>query len=188
MRRIIVIFAVVVVVVVGAVLFLRKPKTTNPRSKKTITETESASTAQQPKSRGRSAGKTAGRLKAKTKEERAAERKRIRQEEKRRRKELRRRERERKRMLKYARSRRGKRKTGRKGTYYVVKAIVSLGNESYALIDSRRVRVGDVVMGRKIVAIHSDRIEVEAFGRRTTVRVGESLLPIGYFTRKGGRL
>jgi hypothetical protein len=104
--------------------------------------------------------------------------KRARDEERRRKKELRLRERERRRALRSARSRRGKRRSGRRGqSLYVVKAIVSMGDESYALVDSRRVQVGDVLMGRRVVAIQPDRVEIEAFGKRTTVKVGESLLP-----------
>lgn len=129
-------------------------------------------------------GRTSGSLKPMTKEERKAELKKLRAEEKRRKKELKRQEREKKRLLKFARSRRGKRRTSRKGVYYTVKAIVSLGNERYALVDSRRVVEGDVVMGRRIVSIEPDRIEVEAFGRRSTVRVGESLLPYGYGAKR----
>jgi hypothetical protein len=86
-------------------------------------------------------------------------------------------------MLREARKRRGKRK-GRKGQFYVVKAIVSLGSESYALVDGRRVQVGDVVMGRRIAAILQDRIVIEAFGKQSSVRVGESLLPATYSPRK----
>ncbi len=182
MRRIILVLIVAAVVVVGGVLLFRKSSPAARPSRKaarsdSISPSGQRSTAAQ--------GRTAGRLKAKTKEERAAERKRLRAEERKRKRELKRQERERRRMLKYARSRRGRRKVAsRKGTYYVVKAIVALGDDSYALIDNRRVRVGDVVMGRKIVAIGTDRIEVEAFGRRTTIRVGESLLPPSYFTQR----
>ncbi|MEO0051195.1 MAG: hypothetical protein ABIK11_01445 [candidate division WOR-3 bacterium] len=182
MRRIILVLIVAAVVVVGGVLLFRKPKPA-ARSSRSTTQSDSISGAGRRSTAAQ--GRTAGRIRAKTKEERAAERKRLRAEERKRKKELKRQERERRRMLKYARSRRGGRKTAsRKGTYYVVKAIVSLGEDSYALIDNRRVRVGDVVMGRKIVAIGTDRIEVEAFGRRTTVRVGESLLPPSYFTQR----
>jgi hypothetical protein len=63
-----------------------------------------------------------------------------------------------------------------------VKAIVSLGDESYALVDSRRVQVGDVIMGRRIVAVLPDRVEIEAFGKRSSVKVGESLLPPSFGT------
>ena len=59
----------------------------------------------------------------------------------------------------------------------MLKAIIAAGNENYALVDARKVQVGDFVMGQKIVQISPDRIEIEAFGKRSTVRVGESLLP-----------
>lgn len=179
MRRIILIVIVAAAVVIGGVMLFRKPKPA--ASSRRTAQADSVSGQQATASRGR----TVGRVRAKTREERAAERKRLRAEERKRKRELKRQERERRRMLKYARSRRGTRRSAsRKGTYYVVKAIVSLGDDSYALIDNRRVRVGDVVMGRKIVAIGTDRIEVEAFGRRTTVRVGESLLPTSYFMQR----
>jgi hypothetical protein len=133
----------------------------------------------------RTGGKTAGSLKPMSREERKAQVKKLRTEERRRKKELKRQEREKRKLLKDARSRRGKRRTSRsKGVSYTVKAIVSLGNERYALVDSRRVQVGDVVMGRRIVAIEQDRVEVEAFGRRSAVRVGESLLPAGYSSKQ----
>ncbi len=191
MRRVGILILLAVVVVVGAVLLLRKPKAGSARAKSKTKEADTSATVSgtpaRPASAGR--GKTVGRIKAKTKEERLAEKKKRREEERKRRKEMKRRERERRRMLKYARSKRGSRKSGaRKGTYFVVKAIVSLGNESYALIDSRRVRVGDVIMGRRVVDIKPDRIEIEAFGRVTTVRVGESILPPGYFIERKGRL
>lgn len=88
-------------------------------------------------------------------------------------------------MLRMARSRTSRKaKARRKGQFYVVKAIVSLGSESYALIDSRRVKEGDVIMGRRIVAILPDRLEIEAFGKRSSVKVGESLLPPTYSTKR----
>jgi hypothetical protein len=122
----------------------------------------------------------AGKLKASTSEERRAKAKQIRAEERRRKKELRRQEREKRRMLTRARTRRGRR-TGRRGaTLYVLRAVVATGAESYAMVDGRRVQVGDYVLGRKIVAISPDRVEIEAFGKRSTVRVGESLLPPSY--------
>jgi hypothetical protein len=166
----------------GAAKKGKSARKTEQDSAGTTTTTGGKRTAQAGSKRGRSKGKTAGTLKSMTKEERRAEVKRRRAEEKQRRRELKRQERERRRMLRGSRrSRKGTR--SRKGQFYVVKAIVSLGSESYALIDGRRAQVGDVVMGRKVVAIEPDRIEVESFGRRTTVRVGESLLPSGY----GGR-
>ncbi len=190
MRRVGILILLAAVVVVGGILLLRKPKgSAAKRAKSKTAQTDSTVGEQTATTAARGAkGKTVGRLKAKTKEERLAEKKRLREEEKKKRRELKRRERERRRMLKYARSKRGTRKASRKGTYYVVKAVVSLGNESYALIDSRRVKVGDVVMGRRIVDIQPDRIEIEAFGRRTVVRVGESILPTSYFTERKKRI
>ncbi len=190
MRRIVLVLILVAVLGFAGYMLLR-PKGTAKKSKSTR-KTEQDSTAGKKSAgarmtsssgrRGRSRGRTSGSLKTMTKEERRAETKRRRAEEKQRRRELKRQERERRRMLRG--SRRGRKGTrSRKGQFYVVKAIVSLGSESYALIDGRRVQVGDVVMGRKVVAIEPDRIEVESFGRRSTVRVGESLLPSGY----GGR-
>ncbi len=191
MRRVGILILVAVVVVVAAVFLLRKPKNTRSRAKSKSSQTDSTvsdgNRVARPATKGRT-GKTAGRIKAKTKEERLAEKKRLREEERKRRKELKRRERERRRMLKYARSKRTRKSKSRKGTYYVLKAVVSLGDESYALIDNRRVRVGDMVMGRRIVDIKPDRIEIEAFGRITTVRVGESILPMSYFTGRKTRL
>lgn len=188
MRRVLIILVGAAVVVLAAVMLFRKPKVSSARRART-TQTDSATTTGQALRASARRGKTTGAIQAKTKEERIAERKRLREAEQKRRRELRRQEREKRRMLKYARSRRGIRKSSsRKGSYYMVKAIVSLGEESYALIDSRRVKIGDVVMGRKIVAIHPDRIEVEAFGRRTVVRVGESLLPPTYSTRERKRI
>ncbi|MEO0070280.1 MAG: hypothetical protein ABIK18_05765 [candidate division WOR-3 bacterium] len=187
MRRIFLLLILIAVVVVAGMFLIKRPKSTSTRRPRASTQTDSLAqktTAARPAARG----KTVGKLKAQTKEERAKERKRQREEEKRRRKELRRQERERRRMLKYSsRLRKGK-KRGSKGAYYVLKAIVSLGDESYALIDNRRVKVGDVVMGRKIVAIYTNHIEIEAFGRRSVVRVCESLLPTSYFMQRKQRV
>lgn len=189
MRRVGILIVLAAVVVVGGILLLRKPKSSRGKSKAKTVQSDSTVGMQSGVSvKRRAKGKTVGRLKAKTKAERLAERKRLRAEEKRKRRELKRRERERRRMLRYARRKHGSRKTSRKGTYYVVKAVVSLGSESYALIDSRRVSVGDVVMGRRIVDIKPDRIEIEAFGRRTVVRVGESILPTSYFSERKRRI
>jgi hypothetical protein len=59
-----------------------------------------------------------------------------------------------------------------------------LGSDSYALVDGRRVAAGDVVMGRRIVAIEADRVIIEAFGKRSAVRVGESVVPLTFTTKK----
>ncbi|MEO0077587.1 MAG: hypothetical protein ABIK86_01115 [candidate division WOR-3 bacterium] len=182
MRRIV--LAVVLVAVVGLAAFmLMRPKKTPTRSaRRSSAQSDSAGERSSARSTATAGtrGKTAGRVKATTKQERTAEEKRLRKERRKQLREQRKRERERRRQLRLASRRQGKsgrRTSGRKGQYYVVRAIVSLGGDSYALVDSRRVRVGDVVIGRRIVAIQPDRLEVEAFGKRMSVRVGESLLP-----------
>jgi hypothetical protein len=190
-RRGVLILILVGVVVFAGFMLLRPKNSARPSRAKAGTSSDSAGTGTQKTAAVTSRkpakpGKTTGRLKARTKEERKVEMKRIREEERKRKRELKRQERERRRMLKQAGSRRG-RKRGRRGEYYVVKAIVSLGSDSYALIDGRRAKPGDVVMGRRIVAIEPDRIEIEAFGRRSTVRVGESLLPPTYSPPRGRR-
>ncbi len=181
MRRIVIFLIFAGVITFAAVMLLRRPKGGSSTPRRRSAQTDTVATARTP-----ARGRTVGRLKPLTREERAKERKRLREEARRRKRELRRQERERRRMLRA--SRRGKSKKSRKGTYYVLKAVVSLGSESYALIDNRRVRVGDVVMGRKVVAIHPDRIEIEVFGRKSIVRVGESLLPTSYFTQRKRRI
>ena len=182
MRRIVLIIAIVAVVGVAG-YFLLRPKSSSG------TQKASSSESDKPKRKTRS-GKVAGRIKPKSKAERRAEKKRRKKEERRRKKEERRRRREKKRRLRAARQKRTRRRSkrrGKKGTLYVVSAIVSLGDESYALVDSRRVTVGDVVMGRRIVEIRPDRVIIEAFGKRTTVRVGESIVPYSYTSRKKRR-
>ena len=179
MRRIVIV-AVLDVVVGVAAFFLLRPKN-KPASKVT---SETASTeVKKPTSRRK--GRTAGQVKPQSKAELRAERKRRRKEDRARKREVRRRERERRRMLRRAGVKRGKGKRGSKGRSYVVRAIVSLGDDSYALVDGRRVGIGDVVMGRRVVGIEPDRIEIESFGKRSTVRVGESIMPLTYSTRKG---
>ncbi len=184
MRRIVIIIVLVAVVGFAGYMLLRpKRPATRPRSATADTSGSSVSSRS-----ASSRGRTAGRLKAKTKEDLKAEKAKRRKEERQRRRELKRQEREKRRRLKAAGRRRGRRsKRRRGGQFYVVSAIVSLGSESYALVDGRRVGIGDVVMGRRIVAILPDRLEVEAFGRMTTVRVGESLLPPSYYTERRRR-
>ena len=133
---------------------------------------------------GRKTGKVAGNLKASTAEERRAKTKQIKAAERARKKELKRQERLKKRMLKMARVKRRGRSTRKGEGMYVLKAVVVTGSENYALVDARKVRVGDFVLGRKIVGISPDRIEIEAFGKRSTVRVGESLLPSSFNPKK----
>lgn len=195
MRRIVLIVLIVAVVGIAGFLLLKpKPKPAPKKqaasadsSEGTATASKSRTSAAPAKGTTRRRGTTAkASMKAMTKEERRAQMKRIRDEERKRKRELKRQEREKRKALRQARRNRGKRKTGKRGqSLYVVKAIVSLGDESYALIDSRRARVGDIVMGRRVVAIEPDRLVIEAFGRRTVVRVGESLIPnYGYGSKR----
>lgn len=183
MRRIVLVLVLVAVLVVAGYMLLRPRRApARARSRTAVTDTTGAddSSAQAVRPAGSRAarrGKAAGRLKASTAAERRAKAKKIREAERARKKELKRQEREKKRMLrKSARSRTG-RSTRKGGQLYVLKAVVALGSGNYALVGGRKVQVGDFVLGRKIVEISLDRIEIEAFGKRSTVRVGESLLP-----------
>jgi len=189
MRRIVLVLVLVGVLIIAGYMLLR-PKGTAARAKSRVALTDSlsgdaASTgAKAVKTAGdrtaKSAGKVAGKLKASTSAERREKAKKIRAAESARKKALKRAEREKKRMLKKAaRVRRG-RSTRKSGGIYVLKAIVATGSDNYALVDARKVQVGDFVLGRKIVGISPDRIEIEAFGRRSIVRVGGSLLPSSY--------
>jgi sRNA-binding protein len=186
MRRIVLVLVLVVVLAIAGYMLLR-PKGARARAKSrtALADTSeyagtSAKAVRPAGSRAARAGKVAGTLKASTKEERRAKAKQIRAEERARKRELKRQAREKKRMLsRAARGRRG-RSTRRGGQLYVLKAVVVLASENYALVDGRKVQVGDFVLGRKIVGISPDRIEIEAFGKRSTVRVGESLLPSSY--------
>jgi hypothetical protein len=189
MRRIVLVIVLVAVFVVAGYLLLRpKRAPVRSRSRTAVTDTtggagsttSGAGAVRSGGSRTARTGRVAGTLRASTAEERRARAKKIRDAERQRKKELRRQEREKRRMLKRAASRRGRRTTRKGGGYYVLKAIVAVGSQSYALIDGRRVQAGDFVLGRKIIEIGQDRIEIEAFGKRSTVRVGESLMPSSY--------
>jgi hypothetical protein len=193
-RRIVLVLLLVAAFVVAGYMLLRpKRAATSKKSAKATVEgvadegkaaAKSAAKSVTTAARTAKGGKAAGKLKASTRDERRAKTKEIKAAERARKKQLRRQEREKKRMLRVARSRRGKRKSRKGGEYYTLKAIVALGNQSYALIDGRKVTVGDFVLGRKIIEIAPDRIEIEAFGKRSTVRVGESLLPSSYSPTK----
>jgi len=187
MRRIVLVLVLVGVLAIAGYMLLR-PKGTKarPKSNSVLADTSeySGSTTSGAKAvraagsrTAKSTGKVAGKLKASTMEERRAKAKQIRAAERARKKALKRQEREKKRMLKKSASGRRGRSTRKGGGIYVLKAVVATGSENYALVDARRVQVGDFVLGRKIVLISTDRIEIEAFGKRSTVRVGESLLP-----------
>jgi len=190
MRRIVLVLVLVAVLVIAGYMLLRpKGAKARPKSKTALTDTSeyggstaAGAQAVSPASRrtSRRTGKVAGKLKASTAEERRAKTKQIKAAERARKKELKRQERLKKRMLKTARTKRRGRSTRKGEGMYVLKAVVVTGSENYALVDARKVRVGDFVLGRKIVGISPDRIEIEAFGKRSTVRVGEGLLPPSY--------
>jgi hypothetical protein len=176
MRRIVLVLVLVVVLAIAGYMLLRpKGAKARPKSTSALSDTSEYGVSQgasagavRPASKRRSSGKVTGKLKASTAAERKAKAKQIRDDERRRKKEL-------------ARQQRAKKRALRKGAeLYVLRAVVATGSGSYAMVDSRRVQVGDFVLGRKIVSISPDRIEIEAFGKRSTVRVGESLLPSSY--------
>jgi hypothetical protein len=113
-----------------------------------------------------------GSLKDMTPEQQTAEKKRLRDEKKRLTQELKRRKRE-EQLAGRAVRRRGARSGGR-SLYdaYTLKGTVA---GTYALVGSRRLGKGDVVAGKKIIDIGSDRIVVEQFGTRFTVMLGEPI-------------
>ena len=182
MRRIVLVLVVIVVLAIAGYMLLR-PKRAPARSKSRTAQTDSTGTVR-PAGTRRTSGRVAGTLKASTKEERRTKARQIKAAERARKRALKRAEREKRRML--SRSARGRRgRTPRSGSQlYVLKAVVATAGENYALVDGRRVQIGDFVLGRKIVSISPDRIEIEAFGKRSTVRVGESLLPSSYVPTK----
>jgi hypothetical protein len=116
-----------------------------------------------------------GSLQGQTPTEIASEKKRLREEKKRLKQELRRKKRE-ERLREAEARRRGRRKRsrGKRSLYdaYTLKGTVA---GAYALVGSRRLERGDVVAGKKIMEIGSDRIVVEQFGTRFTVRLGEPI-------------
>jgi len=197
MRRYVLVLVLVAVLVVAGYTLLRpKGAKARPKSGTALTDTSeyagsAASDAQAVRTvrsrTAKSTGKVAGNLKASTTADRKAKAKQIRDAERARKKELKRQERLKKQMLKQSRTRRGRHATGKNAQLYVLKAVVAAGGENYAMVDSRKVQVGDYVLGRKIVSIDPDRIEIEAFGKRSTVRVGESLMPTSYYTPTAGK-
>lgn len=55
----------------------------------------------------------------------------------------------------------------------VVSAITISENEAYAIINNQIVHVGDILDGKKVVAIEKDRVIVEKGGKRFTIFLGE---------------
>ncbi|MCS7258625.1 MAG: hypothetical protein NZ601_04585 [candidate division WOR-3 bacterium] len=183
MRRFIVFILIGAVLVFAALRVFKKPSVKAAAQK--VTSQKSS--------------KTAGKITPRSKEELAAERKKRKAEERARARELRRqkREQERARRLQsrygygyygYRNPRVGRRgfrygilgsarsrKTG--SGFYVLKAILEVGNEKVALIDGREVRINEEIMGRKVTAIYDDRIIISVSGQTKEIKLGESLIP-----------
>jgi len=179
MRRGVLFLIILAALVVFAWQVVLKPK---PASKakttkktKTAKSDDSKETKRQPKK--------AGKLKKLTREERKAERARLRTEKRRRKQELRRRKKEERLAKKAAKSRtKGKGRSKKGVSAYVLQAIVWFDvGPSYAMIDGRKYETGDIVQGRKIVAIKQDQIVVDYRGSQNVIRMGESILPRGYY-------
>lgn len=186
MRRIIVFIIVAILIIFALTKVFSKGKAKTSATKRRTTSDTLAVRTKAKK------GKTAGAIKAKTKEEIALEKKQARVAERARKRELRRQKRAEARARRLAgrtaystgRARRGRRGTrstriGRKGSVqlYQLRAIFTVENASYALIDDRQFAKSDDIMGRKIIDILNDRIIIDEFGRTREVKIGESVLP-----------
>jgi hypothetical protein len=150
-----------------------RPRRTRKAQGDSLAQKAGKSAARAAKSAARAAGVKGkkGTLKAMTPEERAIERKKQREEKRRLRQEMRRRKREERLAERMARNR-GRRSKGKRSLYdaYTLKGTVG---GRYALIGSRRLEVGDVIAGKRIVAVESDRVVLEQFGSRFSVRIGD---------------
>lgn len=126
--------------------------------------------------RARRAGKKTGSLERrekKSKEEKKRERE-LKKLEKKRLKEERKRQRELEKLRRQQKKKSRKKKVG----MYILQAIVTVENTPYALIDGKQYKVGDEIMGRRIVKIESDKITLDYFGEIITVRIGEGCVPL----------
>jgi hypothetical protein len=132
---------------------------------------KAAKSASRMASQARGAKGRHGALQAMTPEERVVERKRLKEEKRRLRAETQRKRREERLALRGSKSRAG-RHTGRRALYdaYMLKGTFA---GRYALVGSRRLERGDVIAGKRLVDIGPDRITLEQFGNRLTVRIGE---------------
>ncbi|MEO0092804.1 MAG: hypothetical protein ABIK93_07890 [candidate division WOR-3 bacterium] len=178
MRRGILFLVILAVLVFFAWQVVLKPKPAKKPGTSKKTKAKTSETAEpETKKRGRRVGK----LKRQTAEERKAEKARLRAERKRLKQELRRRKRE-ERLARKRVKKKGRSKSARKGlSAYVLQAIVWFDvGPSYCMIDGRRYEVGDVISGRKIVAIKQDQIVIDYRGTQSIVRMGESILPSSY--------
>jgi len=112
-----------------------------------------------------------GSLKVQTQDEKMSERKRLRDEKRRLRQEARRRKREEQLAQRAARTR--GRKAGRKRSLYDAYTLKGTVAGRYALVGNRRLEAGDIIAGKKLVDVSSNRIVLEQFGTRFTVQIGE---------------
>jgi len=123
-------------------------------------------------------GKGTSKRKKRSREDRLAEKARKKLERERRREERRKRESRSDRSERSGRSSRELRTSSRRqtGSGYTLKGIFTdEKGEKYALIGERRARSGDVVAGRRIRDVQSDRVSVEYGGTNYEVRIGNSL-------------
>lgn len=127
-----------------------------------------------------------GSLKGLTPEEIKAERKRMRDEKRRLREEIRRKKREEKLALRATRGRGRRSGARRRGSLYDAYTLKGTIAGRYALVGTRRLERGDVIAGKKVIEIGSDRITLEQFGTRFSVRVGEQVERGVDLKRRGG--
>jgi hypothetical protein len=165
----------ILIIVLAALLIFAGVKFLKPKKSGSVNRSKATRDSLKLNRQKGKKGKTAGQIKPKTKAELAAEKKKIRAEEKLRRREEKRRKRE---EVQARRLSRQKGKNGKKTVQlYQLTAIVTIGLEKFALIDSRRITKNDDIMGRKVLDILNDRIIIDEFGRTREVKIGESVLP-----------
>ncbi|MCX7836547.1 MAG: hypothetical protein N2323_01120 [candidate division WOR-3 bacterium] len=179
MRKIITLLILVFILVfVGSRLLRKKPVQEAVKKTQEIAE----GTSRQAKRAGKRTGSLEKRER-KSKEERRKERE-LRRLERQRLREERRRQRE---LQKLERERKRRSRKRRTVGMHILQAIVTVENTPYALIDGKQYKVGDEIMGRRIVKIESDRILLDYFGEITSVRVGEGCIPLASLKTKRRR-
>ncbi len=157
------------VIVVFVVVLLIAGKPSQPKSKPS---TKKSSSEESRKPRG------SGKRKRRSREEKLAEKARKKLERERRREERRGRESRSDRSDRSGRTSRELRTSSRRQSEagYTLKGIFTdEKGVKYALIGERRARSGDVVAGRRIRDVQSDRVSVEYGGSNYEVRIGNSL-------------
>lgn len=181
---------VLFLIILAALVFFAWQVVLKPKSKASAKTTVKKAKAATTETVGtvKKGGKRAGKLKTQTKDEKKAEKARLRAEKRRLKQELRQRKKEERLARRLAKSRRST-KGKKQINPFVLQAIVWFDvGPSYAMIDGRKYQIGDVVSGRKIVAIRQDQIIVDYQGTQTVVRMGESVLPKAYLqTGRRGR-